>query len=862
MASNFIQKPMLNETQFLIEINAVNSEYDTYNDSLENTLNILRDNANPAHGFSQTVTGHTGSNVTLRSVSGSEMKEILKNYFLTIFKPENCIFLIYSSASFDDMAERAQKYFGFKLEEPTKEFQNQINSKITALDNPIFLEGQLGKIAIYSNLRETPMLYLTFVFSQNDKYAEIINLLYYFFNHYYEGSFQNYIKNKNYVGYFQYLTVGYYKNCEIAQFIFYLTSDGIKNIDKIIEALFASINVIKKETDANLEAILDNIKNIENKIYQFKEDRKATFPDDIDSMMRNFYFMGEKNIFGSPINELYTLKRLKQTLGELSPDKTFITIDTNEKISSKYLNPSSEMKFTRSYNVPYKMNNISEENISQLKQITSVDGYNFKKRKINDDFSKLENMTDIPCYKKVPNTCNEYNETDLNSKEDTQPYIINKTEKILSLMKIDRTFGIPLIKGYIEYELDIQKEQNQTAIYLIILSLYQKFSESSLYEAGSYIDFQIGGLNPYKIQIIFSTYNDVLDKVIDYILNLLKEPIDENTFNNLKQQYYVSIANNVDSPAVDYRSEMLNIFRRFITIDTYNFIDIPKEEVEDLSYDNFKETFKTLMDNINKLKYLTYGDISIELAASTTNKLNSIIKTKNLLFKLNDIKIPNVPYNSSIYYITKSTNKYQVQGRTLVLYEFNETLKKQMQIFAYCARNYLFDYIRTLRGSGYAVTTFYQKILDKSYLVIYVLGKVYSPEKMDRFVNEALKESFSYKNCKVDLILKHLKSKDNINGYIEDKFYNQLYYLEPESYFNNEKIDETEENTTFENIVEDLQEVFVNKVRRFAMLCHRGDESDEQYQKEVTELDEKYYFNDKITNDYTHEIDYLKKFLK
>ena len=122
--SNFIQKPLLNETQFTTEVNAVNSEYDTYNYSLEIGINILRDNANPDHGFHQTITGHTGNNITLRNRTKSEMKEILRNYFLTIFKPENCVFLIYSSSSFEEMSNKARKYFNYTLKEPTKEFND------------------------------------------------------------------------------------------------------------------------------------------------------------------------------------------------------------------------------------------------------------------------------------------------------------------------------------------------------------------------------------------------------------------------------------------------------------------------------------------------------------------------------------------------------------------------------------------------------------------------------------------------------------------------------------------------------------------------------------------------------------------
>ena len=437
-------------------------------------------------------------------------------------------------------------------------------------------------------------------------------------------------------------------------------------------------------------------------------------------------------------------------------------------------------------------------------------------------------------------------------------------------MKIDRTFNIPFVRGYIELELDdkikeyMVTKQDQAILRLIQLSLSKKFIESSFYETGSSIKFEFSSSNGYKLQIFISTYNDLLDKVIDYILNLLKEPITENNFNNLKEQYYFSIAHNIDNPAYDLRDEMINIFKRFITVDNFTFVEYPKELIQGIAYNDFKNMFNNIIKIFNKLKYLTYGDISYELANSTTIKLSSIINTPNipkLLFKLNAEKKPNIPYNSSIYYISKSENKYQVQGRTLVLFEFDKSLEQKMRLYTFCSSNYIFDYIRAKRGSGYAAKAFIQNILDKSYLVVYVLGKVYSPEKMDRLVNEAIEESFSLKECKVDLILTHFKNRNNIKGYIEDKFNNLVNNLSSQNYSLNDKIEENEENMTYETIVKDIQEVFVSKVRRFAILTHRGNENEEDYNREVTDIDKVYYFNNNISNEIAYNISYLDKYL-
>ena len=62
-----------------------------------------------------------------------------------------------------------------------------------------------------------------------------------------------------------------------------------------------------------------------------------------------------------------------------------------------------------------------------------------------------------------------------------------------------------------------------------------------------------------------------------------------------------------------------------------------------------------------------------------------------------------------------------------------------MQIYSYFAADILFYYIRSQKDSEYADKIRNEEVLDKYYLFIYVLGKVYSPAEMDRLVNEGIK---------------------------------------------------------------------------------------------------------------------------
>ena len=63
---------------------------------------------------------------------------------------------------------------------------------------------------------------------------------------------------------------------------------------------------------------------------------------------------------------------------------------------------------------------------------------------------------------------------------------------------------------------------------LLLYYLNNKFSQSTLAEGGTIISISFD--EPSKLQIMFSTYNDFINKTIDYIISLFKEPIDEDTF--------------------------------------------------------------------------------------------------------------------------------------------------------------------------------------------------------------------------------------------------------------------------------------------------------------------------------------------
>ena len=302
------------------------------------------------------------------------------------------------------------------------------------------------------------------------------------------------------------------------------------------------------------------------------------------------------------------------------------------------------------------MNNIPDELLEDLKNIKSIGSYEFKPREKNEDYTKLENLTEEPCYKISSENC-KYNEYDPNV-GNMEPYIITDSDIAYSILKIDRSFGIPFVKGFIDIYLDenmydsiVNSDNTRAQYYLLLYYLNYKFQESSLYEAGTTIgiDFYIGE----DIIITFSTYNDLVDKVIEFIIDCLQKPIDEIAFNRAKELFILSIADKNEDIFFGLRYDIIDIFKDFKTAKTYESSGFNIDIVKNIQYNDLKVMQKGINDTMSFLYYMTYGDISLELAQSTTEKLYSLIKQQDLTLLLNQQKF----YDISNYELFKSNNK-------------------------------------------------------------------------------------------------------------------------------------------------------------------------------------------------------------
>ena len=854
--SSFITEPLLNETFIKTEINSINSEYEIYNNSYDVITDILIDNSNKKHPFSYSTTNHCGNNKTL-DIDSKTLINYLKNYYNIIFKPENCIYIIYGNENIENLKYYAYQYFNFFLNQPDKDFMDKFDKLLKdSINEKVFDEGELGKLVFFNSLRETSII--SFIFYVPRKKSDYINyksIFYFLLNSNKKGSLIHYLRNFNFATHLDFLEISSFENYELNGFTIFLTFTGYNNYNKVIEAVFASINAFKNQ---NNEVLIKNYFDIYYSNLINTEFFGPSFPDNIEDILQNYNLFGLKNILGNKYIETGNTEKIKNYLNNYSPNNSFIIIDSpNFTISDP-----KQLKFTNNFKNPYKLEVLDEKIIKNLEEISKIEDYDFLIREINQDFSKLNTTSEIPCYKKKPPNC-EYDEYN-NINESYEPYLIKKNTKILSFMKIDRSYGKPLIKGYIKINLNNNEVKNyfntnerNALFHLYILSFKYLFTFSTLNEGGSEIEFTSNSQD--KIEITFTTYNDLLNKIIDFIIDFFNNPIEQNFFLTLKELYYFENSKNKDDPLSEFYKEVIETFKQFISVNSiYN--EFSKEHIEEANYDEFKKVFKKINEIKTYLTYLTHGDISYENAVLTTEKLSKLIPDSNVILTSSSKFEVDIPYNSSILFSTKSNYIYQNQGQIAIFYEYNQTLKSYFFAYIYCVRNLFFYYLRTERGSGYSVKVNSLNIFGKNYIIFYAIGLIYSPEKMERLFNEAIQKSFTIKCPNLNNMFEYFQREEY--EYFNDKFNDLITIINEKEYPDILYSKNFNSKITYENIIEKIRPILIDNPKRITILTHKGSITDEELKSQESELDKFYYLNKNIGNKLVNDIYYLKIYAK
>ena len=867
--SDFIKNPKFNEDFIKNEIISVDSEYKMSNNTESVISDILKENSNKKHPFSNTQTGHCGNKEILSKINIKTIISYLRDYFKILFNNENCIFSIYGSQSIDQLKSYALKYLNFSLGNPSLEFLNHFNYKYNIIKNEnIFNEDNLGKIAFVNTNREKGIVYFIFEIPIEEKYKYTFDIMNILLNGNENNSLRKYLFLNNYAVKIEIELENILIKTELISIQIYLTDKGVKNYKHIIEAFFAYFNIIKKDLT---EELIENIYQINLINFINKEITNPDIVLETGRPIRNYILFGGENILRYPLKDNYSLEIVKKYLNYFQPKNSFIIFDFPQKITINDLGKKEEKILNSLHNI-YQIYNIPKKMKNKLNKITQVDNFKFSIRKINNEFTNLKSLSKKPCYESIPIKC-DYNEYNPNLKKNYIPYIIVKNNSIYSSMIIDRSYGLAIIKGFIKiYFKNFNENDNYVNIfkYFFFESFKYRFLNSFLNEAGTKIEIN-EDFSSFCV-FTFSTYSDLLNKVTDFILDFIKKPINEEIYNLIKEAYYYLKSENKDNPFSQLSEEVFNIFKKFISKnsslinDKYEFFSI--ETLEKFEYENYKNKFINYTKEISKIVYFTYGDVSYEQVLFNTNIFLNLINNKkeiNLLQpQFNSSNIIELPQNISILYSTFSQNIYQSQSVIFVSYEIqNISLFQYFRIYELCTEKNFFYYLRDKKGTGYQASMRIEYILGKNYLTFYAISPEYSPEELDHMVNEAILDSFNLE-CKNynDINNYMINMFNNTFIYFEDKFKDLMYKILNDEYIKNINLNQKEEiNPNYDDVLKYVKYSIIENPKRISILYHRGDISKDEINKQVKKLEKNYFLNPLIKNEIVTDINYLKKYI-
>ena len=858
---DIIKNPFIDETFIKNEINNIHYEFLSNNYSENIMMNILRDNSNQNHLFSKVKTFGFGNKTSLSEKKVNEIINIIKDYYKLLFSPDNFIIAIYSPEPINKLRCIVKKYFSFNLESPSNDFILEFKKKNESfIKEEIFKEENLGKIAEI-NTNENSSLKIMFKlpsFKEN-YYNSQFQFIQYLLNGKDKNSLKYYLENNNLITGFKFdINNKYYMPENMLVFFnVNLTDDGIKNIDNVIESIFASINVAKKDFSQKL---YENFEKIYDINFKFQERKHFNLSNEIDQYIYNYFMNGEGrnhiiNRFGK---FKYNKENITKFLDYISPKKSFIII--NSPISSKYILQSKEKKDLKNLNISYNISNIND-NTDYLNSVKSINSFNFEIRK-NNTINTLLLTKSFPCYLQSPSICNNEEYDIRNKRGEYKPLIIQNDNYSYCISKIDKSFEVPFVKGIIQVEYEknsiknlINSNEKKLMLYMFFEFLKHKISYSDLLETGSSI-YISNFLVPF-LQIEFNIYSYQWDIFINLIKDISNQEVTQNEFEYLKNSYLRNIINEFKIENLDYKN-IYEQFLRFISLDTIEINDFYPSSFNNINVNEFNSFIKNLTKLGEKIVFITVGDVNINKIKNSNEELKNLfvkIEDKNINLMAYSKTIINIPQNKSIiYYLKQGKN----QNSLIVLYEYSKEYMKIVERYNLCIEGFLINYLKNKKGFNQVYSHLIKKN-QRYYFAIFIKGNEVLPSEMNDLINEAIERTFSLECPQIGKINEYNNEKELFKkntSNLQDRFeYLKEFLSEKES----DIIDPRK--MKFKEILYILKNILEINPKRIAIFSYNEKLSDDEINKDITGIKKKYSLNENIENEITNDIKYLSKYI-
>lgn len=608
--SQFFISPLFTAKYIDKEKNAVDSEYKmNFKNDFWRRTSVDQETANPEHPHAYF---YCGNLETLSSDDNFSLRNKVMQFYNKYYFSKNMVLTLVGPYSLDELQKMALEYFS-GIPESGQAIEDRSYANI-----PIYRENDLAKIINLKSEDDGYQMYVSFPIDnainkyQTSPEGYISNLL----SRRDQKSLYDTLINAGYINNIYSWVSELDKNNSILYVAFDMTENGRNEYEKIVNKLFAFINLIKAE-------------GVNEWRFQEMQAISQTAFDFVSKEPPIWFAVGlSKNVNDVPLKHTLTAERLKfsysredilSTLSKLVPDNMRIVLSSKQEKTNK------QEKY---YKVPYSITKIAKQNLHKWSHAT-------------DDSLELR--------KKNPYIAENVHPVYQDKKQNDEPVKIHQDSSCQIWCLADRQFALPEIDVKINLFNDNLNKNIQNSIlsdlYVTSLNehLHRKYADAM--DALNYL-FVSGDGN--KLHISITSYSmDITTKLVREVSNELERFIPtENRFIEIKNQFIRQFKNNEVLPPYQYAfseaknylikgywqdSEKAKHIENLQYTDMLKFISLSKKATakEAIIYGgvNCNSIKKDIVNSINaglnsKMVYsFTYKDLVTSLPARENNKL-------------------------------------------------------------------------------------------------------------------------------------------------------------------------------------------------------------------------------------------------
>ena len=826
------------------EIQAVNHEFYLRMDSAKEgeIVRQLSSNKTSFNGMS------CGNNETLKPSESELLSKKLKGYHMVVKSPDKIFFTLYSNKTLDEEREIAKKYLNYEMHifpdcEIDIDDKKKLEENIKNIENIEIFDNNLYKHGIYFNTNTNINILVIYYYIGNIKTQEIKFNIFEYFNYLFNcESLNKILRDKNYIAMYSGVeTSGDFTldNNTVFAVQMILTEDGLKNINDVLLIINKYINIMKKE-GCKQKYFDDFIKYMNNKdILKFNKKNTISFKSYMN-IFEKYHHFENGNIFLSG-KYLYDYELLSELLNLIRYEKSFYTINVKENITNLNLDGiinEKEINNLKYYNSDFIIGAIPDELETNITD-NSITIENLTIRNTSTYFSANYNDPVIPCYKEIENKCKEKNEFDVNKDDKYNGTILDENDKnYVTIYQIDKSSESHLVYSNLEFKINLQIVPNIQEI-LSVEKAYIYYSLSEIMEIQETVNIDFDQ-NKKLLNIIFKTFSDNTEIIINRFIDILKETPTEENF---KYSILLVISDLDQSKSISFNSYIDNILQQILSNETADDINETINSINNITYEQFKQCHEIFLNGINKINFKIAGNIDKELVERIHNHIKSTIEIHNImLFTQIYLEDNNVPFVKNYY--KKSTINVPENG-IVVVYPFPKELLLYFQVFAACFWQIALNYLRFNYTNAY---TPHVEVYNDAF-IIFEQGLFKEVDKMEDDINKVLYDTI------VNKTIEPLNFKEIIESYIskekakEEKTLDNLFgdFIKGKS-LNTVNVNDLKNITNFSGLIDQISDYFINP-RRYTILVGRKDLSDENFNGmfERRSKIEKYSLNENIT---------------